>query len=743
MKPLARIVLAIVLLGTLSLRTLPDIANTYVVTTILDTDVDGCGVPPADECSLREALNAANGHSGIRDIIAFGILGSGVKLLRPLTPLPLIIDPVRIDGYTQTGAAEATESSPAQLMIEIDGMLLSTDPVYNVGLVLLSSGSTIRGLSMHNFDNNCIHIETDLLGAGNVSDDNILEGNLIGLEPTGVIGINYANGIFVGGGATGNLIGGDEPAERNVISGSVYSGVEIHGTGTSGNTVSGNWIGTDLVGDSYHPNWWHGVRIYGGASGNTIGGEEAGEGNVISGNLRSGVQILGAGTDNNVVAGNLIGLNSDGDAALHNEQNGVVLEANVGGPQGNVIGGDSTGERNVISGNRINGVLLTGVGTQGNIVSGNYIGLSADGTLGLGNEEEGISIEAGASGNTIGGDAESERNIISANGPFTGLPEVSLTGVGTDGNVVTRNYIGTDPTGTIAMGEDNGVYVAEGATHTLIGGTTVAAGNLISGNGGRGISVRDAGTTGTVISANAVGVDASGRLSLPNGFYGISVSGASDVTIGGETPGEANVISGNLHGGIMIDGASDVVVRNNLIGVDRGRALALGNSGKGVTILLGSTDNTVGPGNVIMNNTDLGVDIKTNTSIRNVVTRNVLDLNGATSVQLNVDGDANGGILPPSISSTALGSVDVAGTACAGCTVEVFGNLLSGERGRSYLGTTVADGLGAWSLALPGLAYPYLTATATDASKGTSEFSDSFSATVRSLFLPLVLRQFP
>ena len=105
MKPLARIVLAIVLLGTLSLRTLPDIANTYVVTTILDTDVDGCGVPPADECSLREALNAANGHSGIRDIIAFGILGSGVKLLRPLTPLPLIIDPVRIDGYTQTGAA--------------------------------------------------------------------------------------------------------------------------------------------------------------------------------------------------------------------------------------------------------------------------------------------------------------------------------------------------------------------------------------------------------------------------------------------------------------------------------------------------------------------------------------------------------------------------------------------------------------------------------------------------------------
>ena len=66
MKPLARIVLAIVLLGTLSLRTLPDIANTYVVTTILDTDVDGCGVPPADECSLREALNAANGHSGTR-----------------------------------------------------------------------------------------------------------------------------------------------------------------------------------------------------------------------------------------------------------------------------------------------------------------------------------------------------------------------------------------------------------------------------------------------------------------------------------------------------------------------------------------------------------------------------------------------------------------------------------------------------------------------------------------------------
>ncbi|MCX6025089.1 MAG: right-handed parallel beta-helix repeat-containing protein [Chloroflexi bacterium] len=605
----------------MALNSPPYDSQTYTVVNVNDSGVG----------SLRWAINQANASIGF-DIIEFNIPGGGVKTIDLTSaPLPAISDPVWIDGYTQPGATEATEASAARLMIQIGGGYLPTDPVWNVGLVLLSSGSTIRGLSMYAFENNCIHIETDLLELGNVS-NNTVEGNHIGLnsDATDFRG-TLANGIFIGGGATGNLIGGDEPAERNVISGGNYSGVEIHGTGTSGNTVSGNRIGTDGSGEADLGNWWHGVRIYGGAPGNTIGGDSAAEGNLISGNARSGVQILGPGTDNNIVAGNITGLNSTGDAAIGNDQPGVILQAtttpSVGGPQGSVIGGDSLGERNIISGNKDHGVLLTRVGTEGNIVSGNYIGLTAGGTLGWGNLYDGVRLEAGAAGNTVGGDTVAERNIISANGHYG----VTLTGAGTEDNTVSGNYIGTDPAGMNALGNGyHGIWIENGAADNIIGGTTTAEGNLISGNSHRGIQLEGTGTTGTVISANAIGVDSSGTLPLPNGYGGIRIWGpAGNMTIGGPTSAQGNVIGGNAEDGIDVRGASGILIRGNYIGVDRGRTIALGSGDKGVDVHDGAADNTIGPGNVIMHNADIGVQIVNDTTIRNVVTQNILDMNGA------------------------------------------------------------------------------------------------------------------
>src|SRR5262249_13368905 len=152
-------------------------------------------------------------------------------------------------------------------------------------------------------------------------------------------------------GASGNTVGtnGDglaDAAERNVISGNVGAGVRIDAS--SANTVAGNYIGTDASGAVGVPNQGAGVAILAAASGNIIGGAGAVARNVISGNAGAGVRI--DASTNNTVAGNYIGTNAAGTAAL-GKGTGVWVS---GGSSGNVIGTNGDGvsdadERNVIS----------------------------------------------------------------------------------------------------------------------------------------------------------------------------------------------------------------------------------------------------------------------------------------------------------------------------------------------------------------------------------------------------------
>ena len=83
----------------------------------------------------------------------------------------------------------------------------------------------------------------------------------------------------------------------------------------------------------------------------------------------------------------------------------------------------------------------------------------------------------------------------------------------------------------------------------------------------------------------------------------------------------------------------------------------------------------------------------------------------------------------------------VVGTACPGCTVELFGSSTNDGQGQFYLGSATADGSGAFSLARTTMPYPYLTATATDSTNGTSEFSAVFTTTVVLVtHLPVIVR---
>ncbi len=218
--------------------------------------------------------------------------------------------------------------------------------------------------------------------------------------------------------------------------------------------------------------------------------------------------------------------------------------ANSGGvsfgysPSNNRVGtsgheADNAGERNVISGNIAMGIHMGDAGTTGNVVAGNYIGVDATGMSALGNGLSGIVIRNGASGNRIGTDGDgvgdaAEANVISANGigpadPNNGDDGIRIKDSGTSANVIAGNYIGTDASGTAALGNTgNGVGIVNGASNNTIGDTVAGAGNVIAFNSGAGVAITGASSVNNAIRANAIhdnaalGIDLGGDGVTPN-----------------------------------------------------------------------------------------------------------------------------------------------------------------------------------------------------------------------------------
>jgi hypothetical protein len=188
-----------------------------------------------------------------------------------------------------------------------------------------------------------------------------------------------------------------------------------------------------------------------------------------------------------------------GGAGLRLESSGNVIKGleiyhfpNIGirlepGADQNVIGGDNTvgagptGEGNVLSENGVDGLWIEG---DDNVVQGNFIGTDAAGKTDRGNHTEGVRINGGA-GNVIGGTAEGEQNVISGNGN-NGV----LIHSGAHHNTVQSNLIGTDASGTSAVGNGHdGVFLRDGACWNVIGGDRRSEGNVLSGNGNIGIEL--------------------------------------------------------------------------------------------------------------------------------------------------------------------------------------------------------------------------------------------------------------
>jgi hypothetical protein len=379
-----------------------------------------------------------------------------------------------------------------------------------------------------------------------------------------------------------------------------------------------------------------GVAIVGGATNTTIGGDRdtgrgpLGQGNLISGNGDDGIHIWDLGTSDNLVQGNFIGTNVSGTTAFGNLDSGIVIGP---GASKNVIGGITQGRGNLISGNKVDGVLLWGLGTTGNQLLGNFVGTNFAGTSALGNLRMGVFIGFEASTNTV------ECNLISGN-ENNGI---LLQDQGTTGNQVLGNYIGTDVLGTKAIGNLlSGIAITFGASNNVIGGYTSRAGNLISGNEDDGIHIQNVGTIDNQIMGNSIGTNLSGTVPLGNLRSGVSIfGGASSNFIGGVTTGARNLISGNERAGIWLEGAGTTsnTVQGNFIGTDVNGIVALGNLDSGIVIYRGASSNfiggvTTGARNLISGNEGAGIWLEGTGTTSNTVQGNFIgaDVNGMAAL---------------------------------------------------------------------------------------------------------------
>ncbi len=353
------------------------------------------------------------------------------------------------------------------------------------------------------------------------------------------------------------------------------------------------------------------------------------------------------------------------------------------------------------------GIVING---DNNTIAGNFIGTDVTGTLDMGNANTGISISASASGNLIGGTVATDRNVISANNS-----DGIYLGTNASNNVITGNFIGTTVAGTESLGNKSENITIDGALGTRIGGLAAGAGNVICAASQEGIWIIN-GTTGTIIRGNYIGTDITGTIDLGNGDSGIGIGNmgvaSSNNITGGTVAGARNIIAFNRRSGIVVDKST---------------------SGS-------SVDNAV-LGNAIYGNAGLGIDLD-----------DIYASPASPGVTANDPGDNDTGgnnrqNFPVLVSATATGSqVTITGSlnSTAGSTfrIEFFsstaGDVTGYGEGQLYLGytsvTTDGSGNAAINTTLSGVSAgvgDVITATATvDLGSGSYGNSSEFSANI-------------
>ena len=582
-----------------------------------------------------------------------------------------------------------------------------------------------------------------LVGSG--ATGNLIQGNYIGTDTNGSLAIpNAGDGVTING-VAGNTIGGTDAGAGNLLSGNAQGGVGLNGPGADSNLIQGNFIGTSASGLATLGNNYSGITIFAGSS-NLVGGTLTSARNIISANKLSGVYIT-TNSVGNRVQGNFIGLDAAGTNALGNAASGITIEA----AGLNTVGGATTAARNLISGNTKDGIVIFGAAATGNLIQGNYIGPDFTGQSALTNKLCGVHVQS--QGNTIGGALGAGGNLISGNGQ----DGIFLDGASARSNIVQGNLVGTLPSGTGGLGNGRAGVGISGAPGNTIGGATAGAGNVLSANRDAGIYLISAGATGNLIQGNTIGTDVTGTLALGNTYEGVYAERAPSNTIGGAVQGAGNLISGNQTRGIWLTNASWNVIQGNAIGTKSDGISGLGNRYHGVECEVGACNNTIGgsgrAGNRIAfaQTVYAGVRIR-NGSTNNAILGNAIFSNDGLGIDLGVAGvtpndacDADPGANMLQNYPVLTQAVSGNGTVVRGTlnsrpnqtfTLQFFANPTCGSanypnngQGQTYLGQasvlTSNNCNASFAVHLPAQlpAGCAITATATDSANNTSEFS--------------------
>jgi hypothetical protein len=460
---------------------------------------------------------------------------------------------------------------------------------------------------------------------------------------------------------------------------------------SSHNRIEGNLLNTNNQGTGPAPNPFDLLQsgiFFQNSPDNVIGGTTPAARNVISGTKQIALQLIGIGSARNLIQGNFIGTDITGTVAVPNGFRGISVLGGIG----NIIGGTTPGAGNVISNNAPFGIVIDG---DGNIVQGNFIGTDVTGKVAMPNFLSGISLGA-VINTTIGGTSPNARNVISGHHQYG----IDINASGRSGFVVQGNYIGTDSTGAVAMGNLQAGINIGNTTDSLV------ADNLISGNLGFGIYVFGIGvpaSRGTTIRNNRIGTDVSGAAPLPNGEVGIFIDGTGGVLIGGTDGTGANKIAFNNRGGVYVGLGWDNAIRQNAI---------FGNGGLGIDLAAIGCNYRLGCRGTVVPNDSCDAD------------------NGANHLQnfpvITATGPAisgSGTVIQGTLNSVATQSY----------TLDFFSNdncdTTGNGEGQNFIGsTTVNTGdtcNGAFDVLVPANVPQgkLITATATDANGNTSEFS--------------------
>ncbi len=419
------------------------------------------------------------------------------------------------------------------------------------------------------------------LGAFNITSSIILDGTSAGttgtcsskdldviIDGSANVGINIFQLVA---GSSGSVIKGfvlqNATAEAIFISDSSESSIlcNIVGLDTTGTVLEENDIGIYILS----------------SAGVTIGGLNAGDGNVITGNTTYGI-FLDNFSDDTEIYGNIIGLNATGTASVSSAQSGIL----VVNSDGLVLGNGTASGRNIISGMDTTefsvGVLIVN-GSDNAVIKGNYFGTDITGLVTLPNMTSNIQVCATIEcwsdvnpidGVTIGGGVSGEGNIFGPTADEIGGSGIIIQSADITNVTIQGNSFGVGSDGTTIFSDNStaGKAIAlDGVTNAIIGGTTAGEGNIIAGTGAWGLRIDDSDSVD--IYGNFLGFLADGVTPAISGGFSESamvVSASINVTIGGPATGAGNIFGNSGDNAVQVTvffQTENLVVQGNYFGV--------------------------------------------------------------------------------------------------------------------------------------------------------------------------------